>query len=294
MEIVTELVQTFSKDHAPAYIAEPGEILRFRTVDCYGGQVKTDADFPDGLDEASSDLATGLVYVKSAKKGGVLVVDILDVEVDKYGVCCAIGGPLVGDCEKRTKIIPIENRIASFNDLKWEVDPMIGVIGVAPAGAPIPCVQIGDHGGNMDSRIIKKGARLYFPVQVEGAMLGMGDIHASMGDGELCGNGIEIGGTITVRVSVIKNFDLKFPVTETPDKWYVNCARSDYNTALVDASAEMRRLIMQAYGWDATDAFLYMSLQCDIEINQYTLPCPIDMCLRLGIPKIPGKELIKS
>lgn len=293
MKRITELVQTFSKDHSPAYIAEPGETLVFHTVDCYGGQVKNDADFPDGLDEESSDLATGLVYVKNAQKGDVLVVDILDVEVDSAGVCCAIGGPLAESCEKRTKRIPIENRVAAFNDLKWEVNPMIGVIGVAPAGDPIPCVQIGDHGGNMDSRVITKGSRLYLPVQVEGALLGMGDIHASMGDGELCGNGIEIAGDITVRVSLIKNFELKYPVTETPEKWYVNCARSTYEKALKDACAEMQRLLTKAYGWDATDAFLYMSLQCDIEINQFTLPCPIDMCLRLGVPKIAGKELIK-
>ena len=180
MVVIDNYVKMFSKNEKPCYTAESGETVQFRTLDCYSGTVKTDDDFPDELDEEESDLATGLLYVKGAEKGDVLVVDILDVEVDDQGVCCAIGGPLADTCEPRTKVIPIKDRIATFNDLKWEVDPMIGVIGVAPAGDPIACVQIGDHGGNMDSKKIKKGSRLYFPVQVEGALLGMGDIHVYM------------------------------------------------------------------------------------------------------------------
>ncbi len=291
--IVKDLVSQFSKDITPAYTAADGEILTFRTVDCFGGAVKTDGDFPEDLNEEDSDLATGLVFVEGAEPGDVLKVDILDVDVDSQGVTCAMGGPLAGSCEPRVKVVPIRDRVASFNDLKWEVDPMIGVIGVAPAGDPIACVQIGDHGGNMDSKMIKKGSSVYLPVQVSGGLLGMGDIHASMGDSELCGTGIEIAGDITVRVSVIKGFELAFPVTETKDKWYVNCARAEYQTALNDVCAEMQRLLMNAYGWDATDTYLYMSLQCDIEINQFTLPCPIDMCIRAGVPKVPGKELVK-
>lgn len=293
MKIVSDLVVKFSKDYEPSYRAKDGETLVFRTVDCFGGQVKSDADYPVDMDEETEDQATGLVYVENAMPGDILVVDILDVVVDTQGVTCAIGGPLYDKCVPRTKIIPVKNGVAYFNDLKWPVDPMIGVIGVAPAGDPIACVQIGDHGGNMDSKIIKKGARVYLPVQVEGGLLGMGDIHATMGDSELCGTGIEIAGDITVRVSVLKNFKLNLPVTETRDRWYVNCARADYETALHDICIEMHRLLMNSYGWDATDAYLYMSIQCDIEINQFSLPCPIDMSLRAGVPKVFGKELVK-
>ncbi len=293
MKTVTELIPTFSKDHKPCYVAEAGETLCFRTVDCFGGQVKTEADLVFEIDEETADLATGPVYVRGAQPGDVLVVDILDVEVDAQGACCAAMGPLAEDCEPRTRIFPVVNRVTSFQGIEWEVDPMIGVIGVAPAGEAVPCVEIGDHGGNMDSKVIKKGARVYFPVQVEGALLAMGDLHATMGDCEISGTGIEIGGHVTVRVSVIKNFPLRYPVTETPEKWYVNCARPDYETALKDVCLEMRRLLARAYGMDLTDAYIYMSARCDIEINQFTLPCPINMCIRAGVPKIAGKPLVE-
>ena len=294
MKVIEPVVKAFSKDNEPCYRAKPGETLLFKTLDCYSGHVKTAEDFPsDDVVNDDSDLATGVVYVEGAEKGDVLVIDILDIEVDKQGVCCGIGGPLIDMIEQRTKIIPVENRVAKFNDFEWEVDPMIGVIGVAPEGEDVLCVLPGRHGGNMDSKVIRRGSRIYFPVQVEGALFGMGDVHASQGDCELCGNGIEIAADITVKISLIKNFELNWPVTETKDKWYVNAIASDYETALKDSCREMARLITNAYGWDITDAFLYMSLQCDIEINQFTLPCPIDMILRAGVPKIAGKPLVK-
>ena len=62
---------------------------------------------------------------------------------------------------------------------------MIGVIGVAPAGESVPCGTPGDHGGNMDTIGIREGAILRLPVFVKGAYLGLGDLHAAMGDGEV-------------------------------------------------------------------------------------------------------------
>ncbi|MDE8733634.1 acetamidase/formamidase family protein [Eubacteriales bacterium DFI.9.88] len=293
MKTIEAVVSTFSKNHQPCCTVKPGETLLFKTLDCYSGNIKTEADYPEDITDGDADLATGLVYVDGAEKGDVLVVDILDIDVADQGVCCNIGGPLMEQSVPRTKIIPVKNRIAHFNDIKWEVDPMLGVIGVAPEEGEPLCFLPGDHGGNMDSKMIKRGSRIYLPVQVPGALLGMGDVHASQGDCELCGNGIEIAADVRVKISLIKDFELHWPMTETKDKWYVNVAAPDYETALNQSCRELQRLMVDAYGWDQTDVFLYLSLQGDIEINQFTLPCPIDMILRAGVPKIPGKELIK-
>jgi acetamidase/formamidase len=43
-------------------------------------------------------------------------------------------------------------------------------------------------GGNMDTKHIVKGSKLYLPVQVKGALFSLGDGHAAQGDGECCGN----------------------------------------------------------------------------------------------------------
>ena len=166
---------------------------------------------------------------------------------------------------------------------------MIGVNGVAPEGEPVNCGTPGSHGGNMDNKLITKGTRLYFPVRVPGALLQMGDVHATMGDAELCGTGIEIAAQITVRVNVLKNFELNWPVLETfgpAGKWYVNASAQEYNEALVCASKEMQRLLMNVTGWDAVETYMYMSVQSDVEISQGCKPCEVQLSLRIGTPKL--------
>ena len=173
--------------------------------------------------------------------------------------------------------------------VRFPINPMIGVIGTAPAeGAPADGF-VGNYGGNMDNKLITKGTRLYFPVRVPGALLQMGDVHATMGDAELCGTGIEIAAQITVRVNVLKNFELNWPILETfgpAGKWYVNASAQEYNEALVCAAKEMQRLLMNITGWDAVETYMYMSVQSDVEISQGCKPCEVQLSLRIGTPKL--------
>lgn len=62
-----------------------------------------------------------------------------------------------------------------------------------------------ENGGNCDIKNLTKGCRIYFPVFVEGALLSMGDIHFSQGDGEVsfCG-AIEISGRIDLKCDIIR------------------------------------------------------------------------------------------
>lgn len=172
-------------------------------------------------------------------------MDIYDIQVADEGTIATDDhcGPLFEGTDYRTKKIKIEGGMADFNGVRFPINPMIGVIGTAPdEGAPADGF-VGNYGGNMDNKLITKGTRLYFPVRVPGALLQMGDVHATMGDAELCGTGIEIAAQITVRVNVLKNFELHWPVLETfgpAGKWYVNASAQEYNEALVCASKEMR------------------------------------------------------
>ena len=126
-------------------------------------------------------------------------------------------------------------------------------------------------------------------MRVPGALLQLGDVHATMGDAELCGTGIEIAAQITVRVNVLKNFELNWPVLETvgpAGKGYVNASAQEYNEALVCASKEMQRLLMNITGWDAVETYMYMSVQSDVEISQGCKPCEVQLSLRIGTPKL--------
>lgn len=288
MKIIDQSVYQFSKDQAPSAQADPGEILVFKTMDCFSNTITKEEDLVLHLDYTVTNPAAGPVYINGAEPGDVLVVDILDVQIADQGVICTSRGcgPLADDMVDRTRVVKIAHGIAEFNGVKFPVDPMVGVIGTAPDGEPVGDGFPGNHGGNMDSKRIKKGAKVYFPVRVAGGLLQMGDIHATMGDGELCGTGIEIKGEITVRVSLVKNFVLHWPVTETMTHWYVNACAHDFAEASRLASKELQRLICDAYGWDKTDAYLYMSVQSDLEINQACKPCDVELIVRLGTPKL--------
>lgn len=291
MKIIDQSVYSFSKNNAPLTDADPGELLLFKTMDCFSNRLKTEDDLITDLSYSYdvANPAAGPVYINGAQPGDVLVVDILDIQVAQQGVIstCEGCGPLHDDMDIRTRVVPIQDGLAEFNGVKFPIDPMIGVIGTAPDGEDVIDGYPGSHGGNMDSKLIKKGARVYFPVRVDGALLQMGDVHATMGDAELCGTGIEIPAEILVKVSLIKNFELHWPVTETETHWYVNACAHQFDEALQYASRELQRLLMNITGWDKTDTYMYMSVQSDVEINQACVPCEVAMILRFGTPKLP-------
>lgn len=299
MKTISSTVYEFDKNNPIACSAEIGEILIFKTMDCFSNRLTSEnmiiADVY-GNDFDGANPATGPVYINGAEPGDVLVVDILDINVSDKGTIGTMSGcgPLSDSTKTRSKKIKIENGYANFNGVEFPISPMIGVIGTAPSGDAIACSSPGAHGGNMDSKIIRKGARVYFPVNVPGGLLQMGDIHATMGDGELCGTGIEIMGEIIVKTSIIKNFKLNLPVTETETYWWVNAAGETYEDTLKIASEELCRLLMGATGWDKTDTYMFMSIQCDAQINQACKPSDLLIDLRFGAPKLTGlNPLIK-
>ena len=235
MTELTQYVYAFDKANEPIARAKDGDEFSFRTLDCYSGQVCTEEDIVgESFNFSRTNPATGPLYVEGAMPGDVLVVDVLSVEVADKGAVTTIPniGPLYDRCVDRTRILPVKDGKTELGGLSIPINPMIGVMGVAPAGEPIACGYAGKHGGNMDSKKLTAGSRVYLPVQVEGALLQMGDIHAVMGDCELCGTGLEIGGVITVRVSVLKGRKLDWPVIETADAWHVVSARKDYTSAI--------------------------------------------------------------
>ena len=291
MQVIEEQVYAFSKDNAPCATAQPGEMLKFVTKDCFSNRIpdeKTtmaDLDYTYGF----ANPAAGPVYIEGAEPGDVLVVDIYEIEVADEGTVATDDhcGPLFEGTDYRTKKIKIKDGVADFNGVKILINPMIGVIGTAPAGEDVIDGFVGSHGGNMDNKLITKGTRLYLPVRVSGALLQMGDVHAAMGNGELCGTGIEIPAEITVKVQLVKDFELNWPVLETHDKWYVNANAPKYDEALMNGSKELQRLLMNVTDWDPVDTYMYMSIQSDVEISQGCEPCEVQLSLRIGTPKLP-------
>ncbi|RWR03413.1 acetamidase [[Pantoea] beijingensis] len=293
---LTDYYYKFSANNPPQQKANSGDHLRFITQDCFTGLINTKEDLTTDFNYDRANPASGPVFIDGAEAGDVLLVEIIDIRVSSRGVVTTLPGcgPLAEWQEIRTKPLTINEGMVQFNDHSFPISPMIGVIGVAPANEHVPCGFPGPHGGNMDCKLIKKGAKVYLPVQVSGALLSIGDLHGVMGDGELCGTGLEICGEVDVKVTVLKQQPLSWPVLETPDKWYAIACAQDYPEALKQASRQLQTLIARRYEWDETDTYLYMSLQADVEICQACKPCAIDLIVRVGVPKRADKPLFQS
>lgn len=293
--VIKDYVYHFSAKNKPALNVEAGETVTLETLDCFSGQIQSAEDEFESIDFGRVNPATGPVYVEGAEAGDLLVVDILDVKIADQGVAIngSQMGPLQDKVKGQPKMLEVKDGMVTFNDIKFPVNPMIGVIGVAPAEGEISCGFPGDHGGNLDNKKITTGSKLYLPVNVPGALFQCGDLHAAMGDGEISGAGLEVAGSVKVKLDVIKGFFSERPIVETEDRWYTIASAEEFNDALYLVTSDMQQLLMKSYNWNATDAAIYMSLQGDVEVCQSCKPSAIDIILRFGVPKIEGKPLVK-
>ena len=144
----------------------------------------------------------------------------------------------------------------------------MGVIGVAPRSGDIHCAVPGDHGSNMDTKIITVGSKVYLPVAVKGALLAVGDLHACMGDGELSGTGIETAGKILMKVTVLKGTRLERPMVETADSMYTIASAKEFKDGVHAAVEDMVNYLMKKTGLSFPDAYRLLSATCDIQVSQ--------------------------
>ncbi len=293
--IYDKVTSMFDKAQAPIARVCPGEVIVVQTRDCYNGQIMAEDQDLSRLDHSFANPATGPFYVEGAEKGDALKVEIFDIRMTGRGFTHAVPtmGPLKDSCEERLVMYDYDRGFAEFRGIRFPLKPMIGTIGCTPE-TPVADLLVGDHGGNMDCTLIGPGATLYCPVYVPGALFQLGDVHAAMGDGELCGTGLETAAVVTLRISLVKGAALKLPVLETKDRWYTIGHGRDYYEALKQTTGWLQELIMKAYGWDATDAYLYLSIQGDVEVCQSCASRSVEMVLRCGVPKQPGRPLVRD
>ena len=96
---------------------------------------------------------------------------------------------------------------ARHSDLRIDlpVEPMLGTVGVAPAGGEVRSSLVPDRfGGNMDTPQMRAGTTCFLGVNVEGALFSVGDGHYRQGEGEACGTAVEGAMTTTLIVELIK------------------------------------------------------------------------------------------
>jgi len=236
-------------------------VVTFETVDAFGGQVREPDQPLAALDWSRVNPATGPLYIEEAEPGDMLTVEILNIDIALQGVMAAIpGAGLFGDrvSVAEVKLVPLRDGFAHFSEhFHVPLKPMIGVIGVAPAGEGEGC-------------------------GVPGALLTIGDLHAVMGDGEVMVTGVECSGEVTVRVDVVKGVSIANPRHADAERFYTIASHEDLDVAVRMAANDMLDIVMDKLKLSLNEAGMLLSVLGHAEICQVVDP---KVTARFSMPK---------
>jgi len=285
-----QVIWAFGPDLEPVLEIEPGDVVTFETNDCFTGQITSEADLVTDIDLGRINSATGPVAVRGAEPGDSLVAEILDVRPVERGVATLIPGfgQLSGlVAAPVTQMFQVRDGMVKMNDrISFPANPMVGVVGVATGGETLATGHAGQHGGNLDDHWHGKGSRIFFPVRQPGGMFAVGDMHAAMGDGEICFTGVEIAGEVDIRFDLVNGKQATWPVTELEHAWVTHATSGgDVREALQLASEEAARALVDECGFTKEEAFVFLSVACDVNICQACQPSPFSSIARVAIPK---------
>jgi acetamidase/formamidase len=249
-------------------------------------------------------LLTGPIAVDGARPGDVLQVDILEATPRlRYGSnLAAHWGFLYGEIPvERVTIYELDTEASLGRALfayDWTATPLadqpgtivtpdtdarqpalpgvvvplrphFGTMGVAPAAQQrLSSVPPGDHGGNVDNWRIGAGGRMYYPIQVPGALLSVGDPHVSQGDGEVSGTALESSLNGLLRLTIRRDLPFTVPVLETATELLVHGFGDTLDEAMKAAALRTHRILQSYLGLSRADAYSFMSVAADFTVTQ--------------------------
>ena len=268
-------------DVEPVLTIEPGDRVVAETWDASTGRIRRSEDvhaYAKIRDPLKVNPAAGPIFVRGARPGCGLVVTIEDIQLSDLGyvrAAPAAGLLQEGRTEHCAMMVRVEgNELVFAHGIRVPARPMVGVVGTAPASGVIYTGYPGPLGSNLDINAVTAGSRVHLPVQVEGALLAIGDVHASMGDGEVSGTGVEIPAEVTFTVHLEEGPVWPRVWIETRDAWVTTGHAPELEDAVKLAVEDMVRMLELRLGISRDEAFMLFSAAGDARIGQ---------CARLGI-----------
>ena len=273
-----------------------GDTVVTTTVDAFG------KDASDTLVTPRGNPQTGPFYIAGAEPGDTLLVQLDQIVPNRViGYSGSVVAPNVVEPsfvrelpERELAEWRVDNECATATLIKPETKlgnltiplaPMLGCFGVAPPrGQAISTATSAEHGGNMDHRGFVPGVTVYFPVFVSGALLHVGDGHATQGDGEIVGTGIEISMQVQFTVQVIKGKRIRWPRGENAEYIFAVGNARPLDQAVQHATTEMLRWLKEDYKLDATAASLLLGQCVEYDLGNvfdpaYTMVCKLRKAL---------------
>lgn len=277
----------WDRDLAPVVEVDDGASVEFDTTDASGGQLDAHSTAADlaRVDFARVNPVSGPVYVRGARAGDVLEVEILELAMTGWGWTALIPGfGLLADqfpdpWLKHWALAPGAPTATFADGIEVPVAPFPGTIGLAPP-TPGPHSTVPPHpwGGNLDVKHLTAGTKLYLPVGVDGGLFSVGDTHAAQGDGEVCGTAIESRMRIALRFRLRRDLRLTRPAFETfgaapgdratPGSFVTTGVADDLLTASREAVSAQIDHLTATTRLDAAEAYALCSVAADLRIHE--------------------------
>ncbi len=275
----------FCAGHQAVLTVDPGDTVVVTALDAAGYLARPafpGEQPPTMFAEFRGHCLTGPIAVRGARPGDMLALRLVSLRTGQWGWTAAPGrhdGPVA----KRLGLT--EEGQGAW--LAWELDaaagkgtangrftrslaPFLGVMGVAPAGpgehSTIP--PRAGSGGNIDCKELVAGSTLYLPVNVDGALLYLGDGHAAQGDGEVGGTAIECPMTAEAVLDIATGRPLASVHADTPGGRVTFGFDADLNAAMGDALEAMVTWLTVLFGVGRAEALALASTSVDMRVTQ--------------------------
>lgn len=270
------VIYSFSAEHSAVAELAPGETLVVETADCFNGQIHQAGQDLEKIDMARVNPATGPFYIAGAEPGDALEIEIMEINTGEQGIMIVapdigvLGGEVKAPVVRTVKLT--ETSAVLAENFNLPIRPMLGVVGVAPEKGEIATSSPGVHGGNLDTKEICPGSKVYLPVFHPGGLLALGDVHALMGDGEISGTGIETSAEVKIRVQLLKAVKLDLPRVETGDGIFILASAEMLESAIQAACRSGVRYIQEKTGLSFSDSYMAAGAACQLMISQVVNP----------------------
>jgi acetamidase/formamidase len=277
---------TWDTDNEPLLMIDSGDTVVVWTRDVSDNQIgpDSDANVIAGLDWDRVYPLAGPIGIQGAEPGDTLAIEVLDIHTQGWGWTAVLPG--LGllpddfpDAYLRIFDLSLGDIAYMRDDIGIPLAPFLGTMGVCPAGATAqPVMPPGVFGGNMDTRQLVRGSKLYLPVQVEQALFSCGDAHGAQGDGEVCVTGLEAPMFASLRFTLDKSRSIPGPQYRTPAPltprvdsapfYATTGVGGDLYVGAQEAVRAMVDHIATTYGLGREDAYLLCSLAVDLKISE--------------------------
>jgi acetamidase/formamidase len=283
MHLGTDSVHyAWDRDLAPALELDRAGTVELDLLDSGAGQFDASSTHAAlaALDLSRVNPVTGPILVRGAEPGDALLVRVRDLGTAAWGWSANIPGFGLLAQDFPDPVL-VHSRIG---EKQVELDfgpvlpalPMIGTLGLAlPEPGAHPLLPPSRHGGNMDIRQLGAGSSVLLPVGVSGALLSLGDGHAAMGDGEICGTGVETAARAVLDIELVKGRRISAPILETPAAARRTGAAlvttgigPDLLTAARDAARSLVDEVVRRTGLSAVHAYILASLTADLIVSE--------------------------